>query len=109
MCSLAVVGANWLGRDASGSARLQEKIDPVRVEIETALGRHTPIIPVLVEGAKMPASSDLPPELADFVYLNAAEVATGRDFRTHMDPVNRCHRRSDGGNWAARAGASAPR
>jgi TIR domain len=81
---VAVVGANWLGRDASGSARLQEKIDPVRVEIETALGRHTPIIPVLVDGAKMPASSDLPPELADFVYLNAAEVATGRDFRTHM-------------------------
>jgi hypothetical protein len=81
---VAVVGAGWLGRNEDGVARMQEASDPVRVEIETALGRKTPIIPVLVDGAKMPASSELPPEMADFVVLNAAEVATGRDFRTHM-------------------------
>lgn len=84
---IAVIGANWLGRDAAGAVRMDEKTDPVRVEIETALGRQTPIIPVLVDGAKMPASSELPEELGNFVFLNAAEVATGRDFRTHMDRV----------------------
>ncbi len=84
---IAVMGTNWLGRDAAGAVRMIEKTDPVRVEIETALGRKTPIIPVLIDGAKMPASSELPPELGNFVFLNAAEVTTGRDFRTQMDRV----------------------
>jgi hypothetical protein len=33
----------------------------------------------------MPESTDLPPEFRSFAYLNAAEVATGRDFRSHME------------------------
>jgi TIR domain len=82
---IAVIGPNWLGINADGLARMQEKMDPVRVEIETALQHETPIIPVLVEGAKMPTSSQLPPEFGNFAFLNAAEVATGRDFRAHMD------------------------
>jgi hypothetical protein len=82
---IAVVGVNWLGRNQAGEARIHEKTDPVRVEIETALQHKSRIIPVLVDGAKMPESSDLPPEFGNFAYLNAAEVATGRDFRTQMD------------------------
>jgi TIR domain len=82
---IAVVGAQWLGMNADGTSRMQQKTDPVRVEIETALARKTPIIPVLVDGAKMPDSSQLPPEFGDFAFLNAAEVTTGRDFRGHME------------------------
>jgi hypothetical protein len=82
---IAVIGGNWLGKSADGAVRMHEKTDPVRVEIETALERKTPIIPVLVDGAKMPQSADLPEEFGNFVYLNAAEVASGRDFRTHME------------------------
>src|SRR5208282_4219137 len=82
---LAVIGANWLGNNTTGAARMHEPTDPVRVEIETALSRGTPIIPVLVDGAKMPNSTELPVEFGNFAFLNAAEVATGRDFRNHMD------------------------
>lgn len=82
---VAVIGANWLGINAAGGPRMQEKTDPVRVEIATAIGRKLPIIPVLIDGAKMPSSTELPPEFGNFAFLNAAEVATGRDFRTHMD------------------------
>jgi hypothetical protein len=81
---IAVIGANWLGVNASGVARLQEPTDPVRVEIETALENKVPIIPVLVDGAKMPNSTELPPAFGNFAYLNAAEVVTGRDFRTQI-------------------------
>jgi TIR domain len=84
---LAIVGPNWLGRRVDGATRMQEDRDPVRVEIETALKLQTPIIPVLVAGAKMPSSDELPKELGNFVYLNAPEVASGRDFRAHMDRV----------------------
>jgi hypothetical protein len=82
---LAIIGANWLGVSAGGGTRMGEPTDPVRVEIETALARRMPIIPVLVDGAKMPGSTDLPAEFGNFAYLNAAEVATGREFRNQMD------------------------
>jgi TIR domain len=82
---VAVIGTNWLGLSTDGAARMNEKTDPVRVEIETALKRNTTIIPVLVDGAKMPNSADLPAELGNFTYLNAAEFSSGRDFHTHVD------------------------
>jgi hypothetical protein len=82
---IAVIGAKWLGSKDDGSSRMLEKNDPVRVEIETALERKTPILPVLVDGAKMPDSAELPPEFGNFAYLNATEVATGRDFRNHVE------------------------
>jgi hypothetical protein len=82
---IAVIGTKWLGPHADGNSRMQEKTDPVRLEIETALERKIPILPVLVDGAKMPESTELPAEFGSFAYLNAAEVATGRDFRSHME------------------------
>jgi TIR domain len=82
---LAVIGPDWLGVNDAGAVRVQEKTDPVRVEIETAMARKMPIIPVLVDGATMPDSAMLPAEFGNFAYLNAAEVATGRDFRTHIE------------------------
>jgi hypothetical protein len=82
---IAIIGTKWLGAHADGRSRMQEKSDPVRVEIETAMERKLPILPVLVDGAKMPENTELPPEFGSFAYLNAAEVATGRDFRSHME------------------------
>jgi TIR domain len=82
---IAVIGANWLGHNTAGATRMHDKTDSVRLEVETALERMIRIIPVLVDGAKMPESSELPPEFGNFVYLNAAEVTTGRDFRSQID------------------------
>lgn len=82
---IAVIGRDWLGRYAAGGIRMQEEADPVRVEIETALEKNIPIIPVLIDGAKMPESSELPTTFGNFAYLNAAEVSSGRDFRVHLE------------------------
>jgi hypothetical protein len=82
---IAVIGRAWLGRNADGTARMHEPTDPVRVEIETALERKAPIIPVLIDGAKMPDSVELPVTFGNFAYLNAAEVSSGRDFHAHME------------------------
>ena len=86
---LAVIGPNWLGKSADGSSRIKEDADPVRVEIETALRQRTRIIPVLVDGASMPGTGDLPEGLQDLAYLNAAPLDVGRDFRAHMDRLVR--------------------
>lgn len=77
---LAVIGAKWTGGQSGAGARILEDDDPVRVEIETALARGAPVIPVLVDGAKMPEAAALPQSFGTFAFLNAGEVATGRDF-----------------------------
>src|ERR1700674_3143639 len=63
--ALAVVGPQWMGPPASPN-RLGNEADPVRVEIETALRKGTPLIPVLVLGATMPTAPQLPESLKDF-------------------------------------------
>src|SRR5712671_898935 len=94
---LAVIGADWLGTASSGLApglapghgRIHDQDDPVRIEVETALQRGIPTIPVLVGGAEMPKADDLPDSLKNLSFHNAAEVDSGRDFHAHMDRLIR--------------------
>ena len=52
---LAVIGPNWAtSRDESGALRLEDPDDFVRLEIAAALKRDIRVIPVLVDGAKIP-------------------------------------------------------
>jgi formylglycine-generating enzyme required for sulfatase activity len=91
---LAVIGEGWLhvchkGGSRQGQRRLDDPGDFVRIEIESALARGIPVIPVLVGGATMPAATDLPDCLKELAYRNAAEVRPGRDFRGHVDRLIR--------------------
>ena len=86
---LAIVGPGWLGASSGGLERIQEESDPVRVEVETALRRRVPIIPVLIGTTRMPSSDQLPPSLKDFSFRNAVKVDTGQDFDYHMDRLIR--------------------
>jgi hypothetical protein len=82
---IVVIGPRWLGADAAGTVRMSQESDPVRAEIEAALARSMPLIPVLVDGARMPDSGVLPASFKAFSFLNAADVASGRDFHPHLD------------------------
>jgi WD40 repeat protein len=86
---LAVIGPNWLGASGGGAERIQQESDAVRVEIETALRRRLPLIPVLIGSTVMPGSDQLPPSLKDFAFRNAVRVDTGQDFDFHMDRLIR--------------------
>ena len=59
---LAVIGREWLdAKDAAGHRRLEQPHDYVRLEIAGALARpDVRVIPVLIEGATMPAPEALP-------------------------------------------------
>jgi WD40 repeat protein len=81
---LAIVGPKWLG-SSRGGERINEESDPVRVEVETALRRRVPIIPVLIGKTDMPGTDQLPPSLKDFAFRNAVNIDAGRDFDHHMD------------------------
>ncbi len=86
---IAVVGPHWLGRRDDGGNRIGEPSDPVRVELEGAIERRIPVIPVLIDGARMPREAELPDSLKEFSFFNAAPVDSGRDFRSHMDRLIR--------------------
>jgi TRAP-type C4-dicarboxylate transport system substrate-binding protein len=86
---IAVVGPQWLGRRDDGGTRIDEPTDPVRVELEGAIAHGIPIIPVLIDGARMPNEAELPAGLKQFSFFNAAPVDSGRDFRSHLDRLIR--------------------
>jgi photosystem II stability/assembly factor-like uncharacterized protein len=73
--TLVVIGRQWMRVDPeTGRPRLFAPHDFVRLEIETALALQIPVVPILVEGAQMPAAADLPPSLQILPTLNALEI-----------------------------------
>jgi len=82
---IAVIGKSWLTScDQKGQRRLDNADDFVRLEIATALKRDIRVIPVLVDGASMPQSRDLPDDLRDLVRRNALQLSHDR-FRTDSE------------------------
>ena len=85
---LVVVGDDWMKKDPkTGAMRLDNPDDYVRIEIESALERGIPVIPLLVEGASMPTQERLPEKMQDFVYRQARVIGRDPDFRLHMDAL----------------------
>jgi adenylate cyclase len=82
---IAVMGLDWLGVRGNGPSRIEEDTDPVRIELESALERGIPVIPVLVDRAIMPKVADLPDSLKELAFRNAAQVHAGRDFDQQVD------------------------
>jgi hypothetical protein len=73
---LVLIGRDWIQmRDAQGRRRLEQDDDYVRLEIETALARRDLlVVPVLVEGAPMPAAADLPASLTSLARRQAISL-----------------------------------
>ena len=83
---VVVIGDRWLeARDDNGDRRLEDPSDYVRVEIEAAFRREIPVVPVLVDKARMPAAAALPESLRSLVHRNAAEIRAGLDFKRHLE------------------------
>ncbi|MDF0674742.1 MAG: toll/interleukin-1 receptor domain-containing protein [Nitrospira sp.] len=83
---LAVIGPGWVeAKNSEGQARLEDPKDHVRIEIEWALKRKIPVIPVLVRDAKIPAAERLPAAIQDLSYRNGIEVRPDPDFHRDLD------------------------
>src|SRR5512139_2926269 len=72
---LAIIGPNWLAmKDETGNRRLDNPNDFVVIEIGAALARDIPVVPVLVDGARMPKASELPDSLRPLTRRQAIQV-----------------------------------
>jgi TIR domain len=82
---LAVIGPNWSDvRDEHGHRRLDDPNDFVRIEIAAALQRDIPVIPILLDGARIPKTDQLPGDLEELASRNGLDVRHA-SFHTDMD------------------------
>jgi len=82
---IALIGRHWLSAtDEEGKRRLDQPEDFVRLEVATALKRGIRVIPVLVDGASMPRSGELPDALKSLVRRQAVIVSHER-FRADAE------------------------
>jgi hypothetical protein len=84
---LAVIGPKWLdARDEHGNRRLDDPNDYLRIEIATALQRNIPVIPILVDGAKVPKADRLPKDLEELEHRNGLEIRHA-SFHSDVDKL----------------------
>jgi TIR domain len=87
---LALIGDDWLSSKLpDGVRRIDASDDFVRVEIEAALQRGIPVVPILTNNANVPAESELPESLRPLAFRNAAELRSGRDLKGQMEALIR--------------------
>ena len=87
VCSIAIVviGDKWLA-EVDGKRRIDDENDHVRFEIEAALRRKIPIIPVLTRGASHPTKAMLPASLEDLAYRHGTSMRH-EHFGADMDSL----------------------
>ena len=79
---LTVIGKDWLSAKFSdGDLRLNNPSDFVRIEIESALRRNIPVIPLLVRGATIPTNIQLPETIKELAFRNAQKIRPDPDFK----------------------------
>lgn len=78
---LAVIGPHWmdiLNQRVSGADTDPDERDYVREEIAAALARNVTVIPVLVDGAALPAKSALPDDIQDLALHQKHDITYER-------------------------------
>jgi formylglycine-generating enzyme required for sulfatase activity len=82
---LAIIGSNWVeALDEEGNRRLDSEHDFVRIEIAAALRRNIPVIPIVLEGTRVPKAERLPDDLKALARRQGLDVSHA-SFRTDMD------------------------
>lgn len=97
---LVVIGRGWAeARVGDGGRRIDLADDFVRLEIEAALSRGVAVVPLLVQGATMPAPDELPEPIRPLAFRQGTPIKRDPDFRADVERLVR-------GRPGARRGAS---
>ena len=82
---IAVIGEDWL-RLTDVTNTLENSTDFVRIEIATAFKHQVRVIPVIVDGARMPKPNELPDEIKPLARINAVPISHER-FNTDINQL----------------------
>jgi hypothetical protein len=86
---LVVIGKSWRSQRKGQPARIMDPDDWVRIEVETALDRGIPVVPLLIDGASLPNRDQLPESLWPLLRRNALPIDSGRDFHAQLSRLVR--------------------
>jgi hypothetical protein len=88
---LVLIGPRWLDlTDLDGTPLLEREEDFVRREIREALGLKKNVIPVLLDGARLPSAKELPGDIAGLAvrqYLKVDRKNVEHDVERVVDAV----------------------
>jgi len=85
---LVLIGPTWLNlADETGQRKIDDPADPVRIELQWALDHRVPIIPVLFDGATMPAPAGMPESLRAFASAQALQIRPDPGFDSDMEAL----------------------
>lgn len=85
---VAVIGPEWHRlADSSGRVRLDQEDDWVRLEIATALQRGIPVIPALIDGARMPVAEQVPAVLHGLLHHQAVKLDLDDFFEASIEKL----------------------
>jgi hypothetical protein len=106
---LVVIGPTWIAsRSPSGQASLGDPQDPVRAEVEAALHHDLPLVLVLVAGARLPGTGELPVGLRDLIHQPAIRLTPEQfddDVRALIDRLGQAGEPADGAAQESRPAA----
>jgi TIR domain len=119
---LVLIGESWVSvKDARGRRRLEDPHDFVGLEITAALERNIPVIPVLIQGARMPTEEDLPERMQGLARRNAVEMSDSHwnydwerltrgidQLISRPSPRDRAERPGNGADQPAQAASEPP-
>jgi hypothetical protein len=86
---LAIIGPHWAGTVGPNHEVLFEQNDWVRHEIEAALDKNIPIMPVTVDRTPMPHAAELPANIRRFADYQACHVSSDADFDAQIQRLVR--------------------
>ncbi len=89
---VVMIGPEWTTVEDDHGPRLARPDDHVRREVADALRSDVRVLPVLVDGAVMPATDQLPDDLQPLARKNAISVS-GTGFQSDLDQIVRILRR----------------
>jgi hypothetical protein len=85
---LVLIGSTWATAvDERGQRRLFDEDDPVRLELGLSMGRN--LIPLLIDGARMPAARELPDVLRDLPGRSGMLLYSDSRFDSGVDDLIR--------------------
>ena len=84
---IIIIGDKWKGEiNSKRGSRLDDPNDFVRLEVEAALQRNIPVIPVLIRNTQMPEEKSIPSSLQVLRFRNAVSLSSNSNGLI-QDPI----------------------
>lgn len=84
---VVVIGPEWFGKNSDGTRRIDDSNDWVFREVNIALERNIPVVPVLIYPARQPMEEDLPLPLKELAFRESITVYNDKQFESSVRTV----------------------